>query len=203
MADPFLGEIRMVGWNFASNGWALCNGQLMSISQNAALFSLLGTYYGGDGIQTFALPNLQSRVPIHQGTGPGLSTYTIGQASGSENITLLANQMPQHNHLVGVSNLTGSVADPTNALLAQGNSVRGGPRSSPPTTFRRLPRALLLLQRFQWPAAICRIAISSPTFALTSSSRCRVSFRRAAKTVVCRRHRLTAHLRTRSNVVPE
>jgi len=122
MAEAYLGEIRMVGWNFAANGWALCNGQLMSISQNAALFSLLGTYYGGDGVQTFALPNLQSRVPIHQGTGPGLSPYTIGQASGSENVTLLPPQMPQHNHLVGVSNLTGTVADPTNALLAQGNA---------------------------------------------------------------------------------
>lgn len=123
--DPFLGEIRMVGWNFAANGWALCNGQLLSINQNAALFSLLGTYYGGDGVQTFALPNLQSRVPIHQGTGPGLSPYVIGQASGSENVTLLSTQMPTHNHLVGVSNLPGSVADPTNAVLAQGNSGSG------------------------------------------------------------------------------
>jgi microcystin-dependent protein len=125
MSEPFLGEIRMVGWNFAANGWALCNGQLLPISQNAALFSLLGTYYGGDGIQTFALPNLQGRVPIHQGNGVGLSPYTIGQASGSENITLLSTQMPQHNHLVGVSNQPGAVADPTNALLAQGNSGQG------------------------------------------------------------------------------
>ncbi|MBN9615559.1 MAG: phage tail protein [Acidobacteriales bacterium 59-55] len=122
MMDPFLGEIRMVGWNFAANGWALCNGQLLSISQNAALFSLLGTQYGGDGVQTFALPNLQSRVPIHQGTGPGLSPYVIGQSSGSENVTLLTTQMPAHNHLMGVSNQSGSVADPTNAILAQGNS---------------------------------------------------------------------------------
>lgn len=125
MSEPFLGEIRMVGWNFAANGWALCNGQLLSISQNAALFSLLGTYYGGDGIQTFALPNLQSRVPIHQGTGLGLSPYVIGQASGSENITLLSTQMPQHNHLVNISNQPGTVADPTNAVLAQGNSGSG------------------------------------------------------------------------------
>jgi microcystin-dependent protein len=122
MAEAFLGEIRMVGWNFAANGWALCNGQLMPISQYSALFSLLGTTYGGDGRQTFALPNLQGRVPIHQGTGLGLSPYAIGQASGSENITLLPAQMPQHNHLVGVSNQQGSVADPTNATLAQGNS---------------------------------------------------------------------------------
>lgn len=125
MAEPFLGEIRMVGWNFAANGWALCNGQLLSISQNTALFSLLGTTYGGDGIQTFALPNLQGRVPIHQGNGAGLSPYVIGEVAGAENVTLLVNQMPAHNHLVAVSNQVGSVADPTNAILAQGNSGSG------------------------------------------------------------------------------
>lgn len=125
MSEPFLGEIRMVGWNFAANGWALCNGQVLSISQYTALFSLLGTYYGGDGVQTFALPNLQGRVPIHQGSGLGLSPYVIGQASGNENVTLLSTQMPQHNHLVGVSNQAGSIADPTNSVLAQGNSGSG------------------------------------------------------------------------------
>lgn len=123
--DPFLGEIRMVGWNFAPNGWALCNGQLIAISQNPALFSLLGTYYGGDGIQTFALPNLQGRVPIHQGNGIGLSPYVIGSNGGNENVTLLSTQIPAHNHLMGVSNLPGSVANPTNAILAQGNSGTG------------------------------------------------------------------------------
>jgi microcystin-dependent protein len=132
MADPFLGEIRMVGWNFAANGWALCNGQLMSISQNNALFALLGTTYGGDGISTFALPNLQGRVPIHQGNGAGLSPYTIGAASGTETVTLLPTQMPSHNHLVGVSNQSGTMADPTNAILAQGNSGSG--RSPVPVT---------------------------------------------------------------------
>lgn len=124
--DPFIGEIRMVGFNFAPNGWALCNGQLLSISQNTALFSLIGTFYGGDGVQTFALPNLQSRVPVHQGQGLGLSVYTIGQAGGTENVTLVANQMPSHNHTVGVSNLAGSASDPTNNLLAQANT--GTPR---------------------------------------------------------------------------
>src|ERR1700692_840731 len=123
--DPFLGEIRMVGWNFVANGWALCNGQLMPINQYSALFSLLGTTYGGNGTTTFALPNLQGRVPIHQGIGQGLSTYTIGESSGSENITFLPNQMPAHNRLMGVSNLPGAVADPTNAILAQGNSGAG------------------------------------------------------------------------------
>lgn len=122
----------MVGWNFAANGWALCNGQLMSISQYTALFSLLGTTYGGDGVRTFALPNLQGRVPIHQGAGTGLSPYTMGESAGAENVTLLQNQMPAHNHLIGVSNLPGTVADPTNALLAQGNSGTG--RSPVPVT---------------------------------------------------------------------
>lgn len=125
MADPFLGEIRMTGFNFAPNGWALCNGQLLAISQNAALFSLLGTMYGGNGVQTFGLPNLQGRVPIHQGTGLGLSPYAVGEIGGSENVTLLTTQMPAHNHLMGVSNQSGAVADPTNAILAQGNSGSG------------------------------------------------------------------------------
>jgi microcystin-dependent protein len=132
MAEPFLGEIRMVGWNFAANGWALCNGQLLPISQNSALFALLGTQYGGDGVSTFALPNLQGRVPIHQGNGAGLSPYTIGAASGSENVSLLPTQIPAHTHLMGVSNQSGAVTDPTNAILAQGNSGTG--RSPVPVT---------------------------------------------------------------------
>lgn len=112
----------MVGWNFAASGWALCNGQLMSISQNTALFSLLGTTYGGDGRTTFALPNLQGRVPIHQGNGAGLSGYVIGQLAGNEQVSLQLPEMPQHNHLMGVSNLAGSLSDPTGGILAQGNS---------------------------------------------------------------------------------
>jgi microcystin-dependent protein len=122
MADPFLGEIRMVGWNFAANGWALCNGQLMSISQYSALFSLLGTAFGGDGQSTFALPNLQGRVPIHQGNGTGLSPYVMGEYAGNEQVSLLIGEIPQHNHLMGISNLPGQLADPTGGILAQGNS---------------------------------------------------------------------------------
>ena len=90
----------MFGFNFAPRGWALCNGQLLSIAQNTALFSLLGTQYGGNGQTTFALPNLQSRVPIHQGQGQGLSSYVIGQLAGEENHTLISNEMPQHLHQV-------------------------------------------------------------------------------------------------------
>jgi microcystin-dependent protein len=126
MSQPFIGEIRMVGFNFAPYGWALCNGQLMSISQNTALFSLLGTYYGGDGVNTFALPNLQSRVPIHQGTGPGLTPYVIGQTGGTENVTLTTQQMPQHNHTIGCVNSGGNQASPSNnypAMESTGTSL--------------------------------------------------------------------------------
>src|SRR4051794_13774567 len=89
MSEPFLGEIRMVGFNFAPRGWAFCNGQIMSISQNTALFSLLGTMYGGNGQTTFALPDLRSRVPVHAGQGPGLTNRTQGEVSGQENHTLI------------------------------------------------------------------------------------------------------------------
>jgi len=98
MSEPFLGEIRIFAGNFAPRNWALCNGQLLSISQNTALFSLLGTQYGGDGRVTFALPNLQGMAPMHAGQGPGLSDHTQGEVGGTQTITLLTNQVPQHTH---------------------------------------------------------------------------------------------------------
>jgi len=98
VADPFVAEIRLFGCNFAPTGWAQCNGQLLPISQNTALFSLLGTFYGGDGRTTFALPNLQGSAALNQGQGPGLSDYSLGQASGAQNITLIQTEMPGHNH---------------------------------------------------------------------------------------------------------
>jgi microcystin-dependent protein len=98
MADPFVAEIRVVGFNFAPTGWAQCNGQLLPISQNTALFALLGTFYGGDGKSTFALPNLQGARAIHQGQGSGLSEYVLGQEGGSQFITLLQSEMPFHTH---------------------------------------------------------------------------------------------------------
>lgn len=98
MSDPFIGEIRPVGFNFAPRGWAMCNGQLISISQNTALFSLLGTIYGGDGRTTFALPDLRGRTSVHQGRGPGLGTYRIGARGGAQTATLTSNQMAAHNH---------------------------------------------------------------------------------------------------------
>jgi microcystin-dependent protein len=103
MADPFVAEIRIFGFNFAPTGWATCDGQILPISQNTALFSLLGTTYGGNGQSTFALPNLQGSAPLHVGgsqPGPGLSFYNLGQQSGSDFITLLNTEMPAHNHFV-------------------------------------------------------------------------------------------------------
>lgn len=104
MADPFVAEIRIFGFNFAPKGWAFCAGQLLPLSQNTALFSLLGTIYGGDGKSNFALPNLQGSAPMFYGQGPGLSLYDIGEQSGSETITLLQSEIPQHNHQVNVVN---------------------------------------------------------------------------------------------------
>ena len=125
--NPFIGQILMVAFNFAPVGWALCNGQLLSIAQNNALFALLGTTYGGDGISNFALPNLQSRVAVHQGQGPGLSPYVIGSVGGAENVTLLAPQMPSHNHLINVNNTAGTAPDPTNSIQAEAGT--GDPRN--------------------------------------------------------------------------
>ena len=130
MADQFLGEIRMVGFNFAPAGWALCNGQVMAISQNTALFSLLGTQFGGNGVSTFALPDLQSCVPIDQGQGPGLSSYVIGEMTGTEEVNILLNEMPQHNHTLGVSTAHGTVTSPSNAVL--GLTASGTGRVPPP-----------------------------------------------------------------------
>lgn len=98
--EPFIGEIMMVGFNFAPKGWAFCNGQPLSIAQNTALFSLLGTTYGGDGITTFCLPSLQGRLPMHWGDGPGLTPRVIGEMSGTETVTLLVTEMPTHAHQV-------------------------------------------------------------------------------------------------------
>lgn len=98
MADPFVAEIRIFPFNFAPRGWAWCNGQLLPISQNTALFSLLGTTYGGDGKSTFALPDLEGRAPMHPGQGPGLSLHDLGETGGSDTVTLLQSEMPNHSH---------------------------------------------------------------------------------------------------------
>ena len=107
MASPFVAEIRIFPFNFAPRGWAFCNGQLLPISQNTALFSLLGTTYGGDGKSNFALPNLQGSVPMHPGQGPGLSLHDLGETGGSDNVTLLQSEMPSHPHGLMASNQPG------------------------------------------------------------------------------------------------
>jgi microcystin-dependent protein len=113
MSEPYLGEIRMFAGNFAINGWQMCNGQLLSISQYAALFSILGTTYGGNGQTTFALPDLRGRVALHQGTGNGLPTYVTGEAAGSDTVTLISTQMPQHSHQINAST-GGNQVSPSN-----------------------------------------------------------------------------------------
>lgn len=113
---PYLGQIMIFGGNFAIRGWALCNGQIMAISTNAALFSILGTTYGGNGQSTFALPDLRGRVPLHQGQGPGTSLYTLGEIAGTETVTLLANQMPTHTHLVNADGQGGGKTTPQGNL---------------------------------------------------------------------------------------
>jgi len=118
MASPFIGQITLFAGNFAPRGWAFCNGQLLSISQNTALFSILGTTYGGDGRTTFGLPDLRGRVPIHPGQGPGLSNYILGQKAGAERVTLTQNQLPSHNHAVNAVAEGGNQASPAGNLPA-------------------------------------------------------------------------------------
>ncbi len=119
MSEPFIGQIMMVGFNFAPRGWANCDGQLLPISQNTALYSLLGTTYGGDGVNTFALPDLRGRVPVHMGTGLGLTTRKIGQRSGQEAVVLSAAHMPSHTHSLQAQNDAASVDTPGGNYLAQ------------------------------------------------------------------------------------
>ena len=112
MADPFVAEIRIFPFNFAPKGWAWCNGQLLPISQNTALFSLLGTTYGGDGKSTFALPDLEGRAPMHPGQGPGLSLHDLGETGGSETVTLLESEIPAHSHSLNASPDDGDIRIP-------------------------------------------------------------------------------------------
>jgi microcystin-dependent protein len=126
MADPFVAEIRIFPFNFAPKGWAFCDGQLLPISQNTALFSLLGTTYGGDGKSNFALPNMQGNAPMHPGQGPGLSLHDLGETGGSETVTLLTAEIPLHTHLVGRSiAANGDALTPVNNIWAQAPGGRG------------------------------------------------------------------------------
>jgi microcystin-dependent protein len=119
VGQPFVGEIRMFGGNFAPAGWAFCQGQTLPISENDVLFTLIGTTYGGDGQETFNLPDLQGRAPLHSGTLKGGSTYTIGESAGVESVTLTTNQIPIHSHPLLVSNGVAAQTNPNNNLLAQ------------------------------------------------------------------------------------
>jgi microcystin-dependent protein len=119
MADPFVAEIRIFPFNFAPKGWAFCDGQLLPLSQNTALFSLLGTTYGGDGKSTFALPNLMGRVPMHPSQGPGLSLRDLGESGGTPAVTLLEAEIPSHSHAVKASSGAGTTASPDGAAWAQ------------------------------------------------------------------------------------
>jgi microcystin-dependent protein len=117
MSEPFLSEIKMCSFSFAPKGWAMCNGQLLPINQNQALFSLLGTTYGGDGRQTFALPNLQARIPMHMGNG-----HVLGEQSGEQNHTLIINEIPAHNHTASCSPALGAKDSAVNNVWAQDNN---------------------------------------------------------------------------------
>ncbi len=133
MADPFVAEIRIFPFNFAPRGWAWCDGQLLPISQNTALFSLLGTTYGGDGKSNFALPNLQGRAPMHPGQGPGLSRHDLGEAGGSETVTLLESEMPAHSHALLASNEIGEDRKAVGEAMARstGGALYGPVPASP------------------------------------------------------------------------
>lgn len=124
MSEPFIAEIRMFGGNFAPRGNAFCNGQILSIAQNTALFSLLGTTYGGNGTTTFALPDLQGRAPMNWGQGPGLTPRVLGEMSGTPSVTLLSTQMPLHNHGANASSTAGAVADPNTSNYGSGGRGR-------------------------------------------------------------------------------
>jgi microcystin-dependent protein len=122
MGQPYVGEVRMGGWNFAPAGWMLCQGQLVPISEFETLFNLIGTTFGGDGQSTFGLPDLQGRVPLHQGSN-GVTNYTLGELGGVETVTLTVNQMPIHNHPVIASGDAGDSNDTGNAFLGSGQMV--------------------------------------------------------------------------------
>ena len=137
MSNPFVAEIRIFPFNFAPKGWAFCDGQLMPISQNTALFSLLGTTYGGDGKSNFALPNLQGSAPLQAGQGPGLSLYDLGETGGSDNVTLINSELPAHSHQAnGVSG-----NGPTSPANNTWGTAAG--RTPPPTYFSGTPNVTM------------------------------------------------------------
>ena len=141
MTDQFVAEIRIFSFNFAPTGWAFCNGQLMPISQNTALFSLLGTTYGGNGKNNFALPDLQGRAPMHPGQGPGLSLHDLGETGGSETVTLLESEIPSHSHSLSMSIRPVDNLNPGGLALGSGNNVYAAPGNNVTLAPEALPPA--------------------------------------------------------------
>jgi microcystin-dependent protein len=181
MADPFVAEIRIFPFNFAPKGWAWCDGQLLPLSQNTALFSLLGTTYGGDGKSNFALPDLQGRAPMHPGQGPGLSLHDLGETGGSETVSLLESEMPAHSHTLQCLEPSGKPTTPVATTIAR---TVGADALS---TAGRVPRWSI------WPLRLClppeeisRITICSRISPSISISRCRESSRREPRSVESR-----------------
>ncbi len=140
--DPFVAEIRIFPFNFAPKGWAFCNGQLLPISQNTALFSLLGTTYGGDGKSTFALPDLQGSAPMHPGQGPGLSLYDLGQTGGSQAVTLLESEIPTHGHALSAFSSPGNGTTPDPSLALARSKGGAAYKAAPQTMVAFSPQAL-------------------------------------------------------------
>jgi microcystin-dependent protein len=126
MSDPYIGEIRMFAGSFAPNGWMFCEGQQIQIADNSTLFTLIGTTYGGDGVQTFALPDLRGRLPLHTGTGNSGTNYMLGQSVGTETVTLTTNQLPNHNHALAASSQPGTALSPSGAFFAASAAQNAG-----------------------------------------------------------------------------
>jgi microcystin-dependent protein len=137
MADPFVAEIRIFPFNFAPRGWAFCNGQLLPLSQNTALFSLLGTTYGGDGKSTFALPDMQGNAPMHPGQGPGLSLHDLGEMSGSQTVTLLESEIPAHSHNLMAQNQPSNLNAPS-PVRSLSRSFGGNAWKQPPQNLTQM-----------------------------------------------------------------
>jgi microcystin-dependent protein len=157
MSSPFVAEIRMFGFNFAPTGWVQCNGQLLPISQNTALFSLLGTFYGGDGKSTFALPGLQDSVPIHQGQGAGLSQRFLGEIGGTPSVTLLISEIPLHNHAPQVSPNDATTAVANGAVIGKSKWDDGQGTTGAVSTFSAQPADTMLQ-----PLALAVVGSSLP-----------------------------------------
>jgi microcystin-dependent protein len=141
MADPFVAEVRIFPFNFAPKGWAFCNGQLLPISQNTALFSLLGTTYGGDGKSTFALPDMQGSAPMHPGQGPGLSLHDLGEVGGSQTVNLVTSEIPIHTHAFSATPQPGEDRTPKGEVLGKvaGGNLYGNPNNLVPMSPTALP----------------------------------------------------------------